>query len=70
MANHTHSDRSSHYKANSLSLAGAVAMGTGVMIGAGIFSLTGQVAALAGELFPFVFLAAAVVWGANSYFVA
>ena len=30
------------YKANSITLRGAVAMGTGVMIGAGIFALTGQ----------------------------
>ena len=32
------------YKKNSLSLTGAVALGTGVMIGAGIFALLGQVA--------------------------
>ncbi|MGC1479052.1 MAG: hypothetical protein WA771_01000, partial [Chthoniobacterales bacterium] len=40
------------YQKNSLSLTGAVAMGTGVMIGAGIFALTGQIAAQAGGLFP------------------
>ena len=34
----------SEYKANSITLAGAIAMGTGVMIGAGIFALTGQAA--------------------------
>ena len=33
---HNH-DRSAKYKENSLTLTGAVAMGTGVMIGAGIF---------------------------------
>ena len=44
-------DRSPEYTKNSLTLTGAVAMGTGVMIGAGIFALTGQVAELAGEWF-------------------
>ena len=34
-------DRASKYQADSLSLIGAVALGTGVMIGAGIFALTG-----------------------------
>jgi amino acid transporter len=43
---------SSEYRAGSLNLAGTVAMGTGVMIGAGIFALTGQIAELAGPLFP------------------
>jgi amino acid transporter len=60
-------DRSSQYKANSLSLTGAVAMGTGVMIGAGIFALTGQVAELAGTWFPLAFLTAAVVAGFSAY---
>lgn len=69
MSEHAHNDRSSKYTAGSLSLVGAVAMGTGVMIGAGIFALTGQVAALAGEWFPFAFIAAAVVtaFSAHSY---
>lgn len=60
-------DRSSKYKANSLSLTGAVAMGTGVMIGAGIFALTGQVAELAKEWFPLAFLVAAVVASFSAY---
>ncbi len=53
----------------SLSLIGAVSLGTGVMIGAGIFALTGQTAALAGDLFPLAFIAAAVVvaFSAHSY---
>ena len=55
------------YKKNSLSLAGSVAMGTGVMIGAGIFALTGQVAELAGGLFPLAVLAAAVVVAFSAY---
>lgn len=55
------------YKENSLSLVGAVSMGTGVMIGAGIFALTGQVAELAGTWFPLAFLLAAVVAGFSAY---
>ena len=55
------------YKSGSLSLFGTVAMGTGVMIGAGIFALTGQVAELAGALFPFAFLAAAIISGFSAY---
>lgn len=55
------------YQANSITLIGAVSMGTGVMIGAGIFALTGQVAELAGPLFPLAFLAAAGVTGFSAY---
>jgi amino acid transporter len=55
------------YKANSITLLGAVSMGTGVMIGAGIFALTGQVAELAGPFFPLAFLAAAGVTGFSAY---
>ncbi len=54
-------------EANSLSLFGAVSLGTGVMIGAGIFALTGQVADLAGDLFPVAFLVAAVVVAFSAY---
>jgi amino acid transporter len=60
-------DRTSKYQADSLSLIGAVAMGTGVMIGAGIFALTGQIAELAGPLFPFAFVAGAVITGFSAY---
>lgn len=49
----------SSYEPGSLSLAGAVAMGTGVMIGAGVFALTGQIAEQAGGLFPYAFPVAA-----------
>ncbi len=42
-------------------------MGTGVMIGAGIFALTGQVAELAGGLFPAAFIAAAAISGLSAY---
>lgn len=58
---------SEHYESSSLSLTGAVAMGTGVMIGAGIFALTGQVAELAGPWFPLAFLVAAAVSGFSAY---
>jgi len=67
MKHHTHQNRSSQYKENSLTLVGAVSMGTGVMIGAGILALTGQIAELAGSLFPLVFLAAAVVTAFSAY---
>lgn len=55
------------YKANSITLAGGVSMGTGVMIGAGIFALTGQIAELAGPWFPLSFLAGAVVTAFSAY---
>ncbi|GGO99595.1 APC family permease [Stakelama pacifica] len=51
----------------SISLSGAVAMGTGVMIGAGIFALTGQIAELAGPLFPLSFIAGAFVTALAAY---
>jgi amino acid transporter len=63
---HQH-DHSNSYKAGSISLGGAVAMGTGVMIGAGIFALTGQIAQLAGPLFPLAFVAGAVVTSLSAY---
>mgnify|MGYP002478202675 CR=1 FL=1 len=66
---HKHSARTDEYRSGSLTLTGSIAMGTGVMIGAGIFALTGQVAELAGGLFPVAFIAAAlvVVFSAYSY---
>ena len=42
-------------------------MGTGVMIGAGIFALTGQIAELAGPWFPLSFVAGAVVTAFSAY---
>ena len=42
-------------------------MGTGVMIGAGIFALTGQIAELAGPLFPLSFIAGALVTSLSAY---
>ncbi len=60
-------DRETHYKENSLTLWGAVSMGTGVMIGAGIFALTGQIAELAGQWFPLAFFVAAIVSSFSAY---
>ena len=60
-------EHSDEYQRDSLTLAGAVAMGTGVMIGAGIFALTGQVAELAKQRFPLAFLAAAIVASFSAY---
>ena len=67
MEDHSQHNKKSQYKKNSLTLLGAVSMGTGVMIGAGILALTGQIAELAGSLFPLAFLAAAVVTGFSAY---
>ncbi|SDK07505.1 amino acid/polyamine/organocation transporter, APC superfamily [Billgrantia gudaonensis] len=60
-------DRTPQYKQNSLSLVGAIALGTGVMIGAGIFALTGQMAEMTGELFPLAFLSAALIVSFSAY---
>ena len=60
-------DRSPQYQKNSLSLVGAIALGTGVMIGAGIFALTGQMAEMTGELFPLAFLSAAMIVSFSAY---
>ena len=51
----------------SITLTGAVSMGTGVMIGAGVFALMGQVAATAGRWFPLAFVAAAGVAAITAY---
>jgi amino acid transporter len=55
------------YKKNSLTLKGAVALGIGVMIGAAIFALLGQVAELSGSLFPIAFLVGALISGFSAY---
>ena len=64
MEQHSHTDPSGK---GSISLAGGVAMGTGVMIGAGIFALTGQIAELAGPLFPLSFVAGAIITSFAAY---
>ncbi|MBM3716358.1 MAG: APC family permease, partial [Actinobacteria bacterium] len=53
-----------------ISLVGSIALGTGVMIGAGIFALVGQVAGLAGPWFPLAFTAGAVVASTSSHVYA
>ena len=60
-------ESTTRYQEGSLTLTGAVAMGTGVMIGAGIFALTGQVAEYSGPWFPIAFLVAALVSGFSAY---
>jgi amino acid transporter len=55
------------YKKGSLSLVGSVALGTGVMIGAGIFALLGQVAELSGTWFPYIFLIGALISAFSAY---
>lgn len=60
-------DRNPHYAENSLTLPGAVMLGTGVMIGAGIFALTGQMAEMTGTLFPLAFLSAALIISFSAY---
>ncbi|KEP74760.1 amino acid permease [Microbacterium sp. SUBG005] len=50
-----------------ISLPGSIALGTGVMIGAGIFALVGQVAGFEGPWFPLAFLAGGVVALVSSY---
>ncbi len=57
----------SDYQKNSITLFGAISMGTGVMIGAGIFALTGQIAELAGPWFPLSFAAGAIVTAFSAY---
>jgi len=55
------------YQKNSLSLIGAIGLGTGVMISAGIFALLGQIAELAGTWFPLMFIVGGVVTGFSAY---
>ena len=63
----TTEDRTPRYRKDSLTLVGAVALGTGVMIGAGIFALTGQMAEMTGSLFPLAFLSAALIVSFSAY---
>ena len=57
----------SQYEKNSLSLGNAIAMGTGVMIGAAIFALLGQVAELSGEYFAIAIVMGGVISGFSAY---
>ncbi|UYG98062.1 APC family permease [Cytobacillus firmus] len=56
-----------NYKKNSISLIGAVGLGTGVMISAGIFALLGQVAELSGPWFPIIFIIGSLVTAFSAY---
>lgn len=67
MAKHDQEHENQDYRKNSLSLWGAVALGTGVMIGAGIFALTGQVAQLAREWFVLAFVCGGIIAGLSAY---
>ncbi len=60
-------DRTSKYRADSLSLIGTVALGTGVMVGAGMFALAGQMAEMTGSLFFLVFLSVALIASFSTY---
>jgi len=55
------------YKKNSISLIGAIGLGIGIMIGAGIFTLVGQVAELAGTIFPLIFIVGGIVTAFSAY---
>ena len=57
----------SEYKKNSIKLIGAVGLGTGVMISAGIFALLGQVAELSGKWFPLIFVLGGIATGFSAY---
>lgn len=57
----------SDYKKNSLSLGNAIAMGTGVMIGAAIFALMGQIAELSGEYFALSIVMGGIISGFSAY---
>jgi amino acid transporter len=55
------------YKKNSISLIGAIGLGTGVMISAGIFALLGQITELSGKWFPIIFFVGSVVAMISAY---
>ncbi len=57
----------SQYEKNSLSLGNAIAMGTGVMIGAAIFALLGQIAELSGEYFAIAVVVGGIISGFSAY---
>ncbi|TFB25017.1 APC family permease [Filobacillus milosensis] len=60
-------ERETQYKKNSITLIGAIGLGTGVMISAGIFALLGQVAELGGKWFPLIFILGGIVTGFSAY---
>ncbi|MCZ0703542.1 amino acid transporter [Natronobacillus azotifigens] len=56
-----------NYQKDSITLIGAVGLGIGVMIGAGIFALLGQVAQITGALFPFSFIVGGMITAFSAY---
>jgi amino acid transporter len=56
-----------NYQRNSINLWGAVGLGTGVMFGAAIFAVLGQVAELAGALFPLSYVGGAIIAACSAY---
>ena len=60
-------NRTTLYQQDSLTLSGIVMLGTGVMIGTGIFALTAQMAQITGSLFSLAFLAAAIIVSFSVY---
>lgn len=59
--------REENYKKDSINLLGAISLGTGVMIGAAIFAVIGQVAEIAGVLFPLAYIGGAIVAAFSAY---
>lgn len=59
--------KNENYEKNSLNLWGAVGLGTGVMIGAAVFAVIGQVAELAGSLFPLAYIGGAILASFSAY---
>lgn len=59
--------KKANYQKNSITLMGAVGLGTGVMVGAAIFAIIGQVAELAGALFPLAYIGGAVIAACSAY---
>lgn len=57
----------SEYEKNSITLIGAVGLGTGVMISAGIFALLGQITELSGKWFPISFIVGSIVALLSAY---
>ena len=55
------------YKKGSITLWGAVGMGTGVMLGAAIFAVIGQVAELAGNLLTLSYIGGAIIAACSAY---
>lgn len=62
-----HASTTRHYTKDSLGITGAVSLGTGMMIGAGIFALLGEINSLAGNAMPYIFLLGGLATLCSSY---